>query len=100
MRVYGKNRARLLAEEVEEQPGTETRFEPDPMEMGRRLRAAIDERGLSASEFADSAGIGRTSVYRWLEGYTAPGSKSLALAAVRLGISADYLLGIDGRSRR
>jgi transcriptional regulator with XRE-family HTH domain len=35
---------------------------------GRRFKAALDELDMTPEEFAESCGVNRTTVYRWIAG--------------------------------
>lgn len=63
----------------------------------RRLRAARKSKGLTQAQAADLVGIRQQSYHLYESGKQDPKSEVLASLCKALGVSADYLLGLDVR---
>ena len=50
------------------------------------LRAGLTENGWSDAEFADRVGVVRSTVSKWVNGVTTPGTRSISLIAQALGV--------------
>ncbi len=62
----------------------------------KRLRAALDEAGMSRAELARRLGVGVPELSRWLAGVSAPDVHQFQRLARILGLSYEYLLDGDG----
>ena len=70
--------------------------QPNPVELGRRVRQLRRERGLKQSDLADGA-VSTAYISRIESGQRRPEPKVIGLLAQRLGTTADYLVsGIGG----
>lgn len=99
MRVYGKNRARMLGEEAREQRGPGGLREPsefDPREFRARLQAAMEDAGATPRELAEHIGMNRKQVYAWMNGDVLPNARSAVPVATALGVTVGWLLGAEG----
>ncbi len=63
--------------------------------LGSRIEEARKRSSLSQAELARKMGVTRASVVMWESGDKEPSTKHLRELAVTLGVSSDYLLGID-----
>lgn len=70
------------------------------MNVGTRLRHALDTMGLKINEAAERAGIPYRSMQNYLRGEREPGAEALASINEQLGISIDWLLTGTGPMRR
>ena len=61
-------------------------------DFARRLRAAREEGGISAPDFAERIGLGRTRYLNWERGDNMPQNEALIVVAEGLGVTTDYLL--------
>ncbi len=59
------------------------------------LREILDERGLTQAAFAGLVGVKQSQVSEWLKGKAKPGYDILKQMTIALGISANYLLGLE-----
>ena len=66
-------------------------------DIGERLRSIRKERGYKQEVFAEMIGCSSVTVSRWENGQCTMKIGELAKVAECLGISADYLLGIEKR---
>src|SRR5215475_246495 len=66
-------------------------------DTGKRVRRMRESLGLTVSELADRAGVPRQYIYD-LEGGLRVSITNIVAAALGLGLSVDYLLGIKGSS--
>lgn len=57
-----------------------------------RLNKAIGKADLSIYDICQRSGIGRTTIYNWLNGISCPNIIYLAQLCKVLNVSADYLL--------
>ena len=61
-------------------------------EMGRRIKGAIVDLGLTETKFCWRAEMHETLLRRWIKGQTNPTATHLANVARHLDVSVDYLL--------
>ena len=66
--------------------------------LGERLTKAMQQRHICARQLAWQAGVTEASLSRYLSGAREPVAGVLTRLALALDVSADYLLGIEGRS--
>ena len=59
------------------------------------LAHAMDERGMNAVQLASLTGLSSGAISRYLAGDRQPTVYSIQQIAKALGVSADYLVGID-----
>jgi transcriptional regulator with XRE-family HTH domain len=64
--------------------------------FGSRLRQVRERQGMSPLLLAAHAGLSPRTIERWEEGETEPKVDAAARVAAVLGVSLDYLAGIDG----
>lgn len=64
--------------------------------IAERLKHARKMEGLNQQELADKCGIARNSVFGYEKGVREPDASVLKRMAGALGVSADWLLGIEG----
>lgn len=64
--------------------------------LGARLREARIAQGFTQKRLAQLLDVREKDVSRWESGEHAPSTPRLARLAVALGVSADWLLGIEG----
>ena len=66
-----------------------------PSLLGRRLRQAREERGLTQAQLGDQVGVTEYTICRLETGFCQSCDSSLVVALCRkLGKSADWLLGV------
>ena len=70
------------------------------MTTGARIRAAREIARLTPAELADKVPCSERSVRGWELDATPPGSEQLRGLALALGVSADYILGIQMPARK
>lgn len=68
--------------------------------FGERLVAAREEAGLSQRELADKLGITQRALSWWERQPVALRPEQIAQLAAALGVTADYLLGVDKTKKR
>lgn len=61
-----------------------------------RLRLIVAAKELKLLHVANEAGIDDWSIYKYAHGESLPNAYKIARLAKALGVSADYLLGIEG----
>ncbi len=70
---------------------------PPPSEfksdVGKRLRSAREEAGLTQEEAAETIGVSRHNLSAWERGVSQPMSDKLPPAAALYGVSTDWILG-------
>jgi transcriptional regulator with XRE-family HTH domain len=66
--------------------------------LGQRLREARLKRGWSQWQLALRSGIAPTLLSQYERGVITPSTESVKKLARVLGVSADYLLGLEGAS--
>ena len=59
-----------------------------------RLREAREEKGLSQRDLSRLCGLGDNQIYRYETEKSDPSSSHLRIISEKLGVSADYLLGL------
>lgn len=70
----------------------------EPMTFADFLRRLMDDRGVSPSQVAAYAGVGRTTVNYWLRGVSTPERESVEKLAEALGIDRDLVRDVvEGR---
>ena len=67
------------------------------LQFSERLRALVDERGLSNLELAKAVGLSHVSIGNFLDGQL-PKSEYLAALAEYFGVTTDWLLGREPQS--
>lgn len=65
-------------------------------ELGDRLKLALKLKGMSQSELARRTGLTVVTISRYINLYREPTANALRKMCEVLGVSSDYLLGIDG----
>lgn len=60
-----------------------------------RMRMAMEEKGVSQKELAKSIGLTEAGVSRIMKGYRVPRAASIVGICRTLGVSSDWLLGLD-----
>lgn len=61
-----------------------------------RLRLIVAAKELKLLHVANEAGIDDWSIYKYAHGENLPNAYKIAKLAKALGVSADYLLGLEG----
>jgi len=64
-------------------------------EFAERLKQSRQRKKVTQQQIADILGIDRTTVTHWEKGRNTPNPNQLAKIASYLGVSADYLLGLE-----
>lgn len=64
-----------------------------------RIRLIREKRGLSQHQLAEMCNIGINQIHRYEVGKAQPTAENLKLIAEKLGVSADYLLGLSNDER-
>ena len=64
----------------------------------RRLNEAKERSGMSDYEIAAAVNRDRKAVGKWRRGENCPNAESLYAICVALGVSADWLLGLEVKS--
>ena len=67
---------------------------PEYLAIGRRIKAAMDERGLDQSTVARALGVEPQSVQQWISGRTSPRGYRIKALAALLDVEPWELLGI------
>lgn len=67
----------------------------DPMEIGRRIKQAREQKGWTQLVFALEANVSPSTVTRWESGKLPP-VRELIRVAQLLGVDPDYFVGDDG----
>ncbi len=65
--------------------------------LNQRIREVRQTRGMSQVELAGLLGVTKQSVSNWENDNIQPSIEMLVRLALTLGVSTDYLLGLDGR---
>lgn len=65
------------------------------MKMGKRLKKTIKQMGYTQAEIATALKVKTTSVNNWCNDYNYPTADKIYKLCIILGISADYLLGLE-----
>jgi len=63
--------------------------------LGKKIKAAREQIGLTQDKLADLVGVSRAAVARWENGDIEPKLKNLIALTEALNVSSDYLLGIS-----
>lgn len=71
----------------------------DGKALGEKVLKRLEERGISQAEFAREMEINSTTLNSYITGRNLPSATTLAMMAWMLGVSADYLLGIEKRKK-
>jgi len=69
----------------------------DQVAFGKRLKEALDSRGIPVKRFAGEIGVSYTSASSYTRGERVPTLDGLTRICWRLGVSADWLLGLEGK---
>lgn len=64
-------------------------------DLGYRLKKALEMKGMSQSDLARATGITTSAASRYINTSREPNTKVMRRICKSLGVSADYLLGID-----
>jgi len=67
--------------------------------LGKRIREARKQAGLTQEELAERIGVSRTAISRFELGEIEPSLRNLAAMAGELNVSADRLLGLPARAQ-
>lgn len=67
-------------------------------DFSSRLKKALEMKGMNQSELARRTGLTVVTISRYINLYREPTAYALRRMCEVLGVSADYLLGIDGAS--
>lgn len=65
-------------------------------ELGDRLKLALKSKGMSQSDLARATGITTSAISRYINTSREPTATIMRKICESLGVSSDYLLGIDG----
>ena len=65
------------------------------LSLGNKIRKSRDLAGLTQEQLAESIGVTRSAIAQYESGEKEPTVHRLADMAIALGVSADYLLGIE-----
>jgi len=63
--------------------------------LSDRLKKTMKERGYNQKELAERTGLTEAAVSKYLSGYRMPHLEILVLLAKSLGVTTDYLLGVE-----
>ena len=66
--------------------------------FSQRLKELRKLRGLSQAALSQLLGVSQQAVGKWETGRSTPDPQTVAAIAAELGVSADYLLGVDGEA--
>ena len=64
-----------------------------------RLNEAIRAAGMIQIEVADASGCPRSNLSHWMNGHAEPGLFNLVRLATALGVSTDWLLGLQSKTK-
>jgi transcriptional regulator with XRE-family HTH domain len=64
-------------------------------QVARRLRLCVLQSERTVREIAEAIGQSTSTVYRWMDGSAVPSALGLARLCRVLGVSADWLLGLE-----
>src|SRR5574344_2533865 len=67
--------------------------------LSDRLKKTMKERGYNQKQLADRTGLSEAAVSKYLSGYRTPHLEILVVLAKSLGVSTDYLLGVESQSK-
>lgn len=62
-----------------------------------RLREAIEKKGINMTELGELIGRDRRSISNYCNDLRYPSFEAFYLICLKLGVSADYLLGLEGK---
>lgn len=62
-----------------------------------RLDTIMHWTGWRPREFATAIGVDKTSIHNWVRGIGEPGAGSIRKICARLGVTADWLLGLSDK---
>lgn len=65
-------------------------------DLGDRLKVALKLKGMSQSDLARATGITTSAISRYINTSREPTTTMMRKICESLGVSSDYLLGIDG----
>lgn len=65
------------------------------LSLGNRIKKSRDLAGFTQEQLAESIGVTRSSIAQYESGEKEPTVQHLADLAIALGVSADYLLGME-----
>lgn len=65
-------------------------------ELGDRLKLALKSKGMNQSDLARATGITTSAISRYVNTSREPTATMMRKICESLGVSSDYLLGIDG----
>lgn len=60
-----------------------------------RLKRAVKNSDMNQAELADKIGVDRTSISHWQRGKHTPNPEQIQKLAKALGVTSDYLLGLE-----
>jgi len=63
--------------------------------IGKRIGKALESSGIDQGSLGSAVGVDRTTVNHWVTGRHSPRTAQLADIANFLGVSTDYLLGLE-----
>ena len=63
--------------------------------VGENVRALRDERNLSQGQLAEKINTTDDSIFSWEKGRSQPSIEYLCALCKALGVSADYLIGLE-----
>lgn len=67
-------------------------------DFSSRLKKALEMKGMNQSELARRTGLTVVTISRYINLYREPTANALRKMCEVLGVSSDYLLGIDGET--
>lgn len=65
--------------------------------LGDRLKYCLEKRGITQKDFADRMNVMEMTVSKWINGKSQPRADYIVVMCRKLGVSADWLLGMTGR---
>ena len=65
------------------------------MTFGERLSKLLNEKNMTQKELSDKAGVNVVSMSRYVHGSRIPRARVVVSMAKVLGVSTDYLLGVE-----
>lgn len=66
--------------------------------FAERTKALLEEHGMTQRELAEQVGITEVSISRYMSGQRIPKATVIVKCAKALGVSADYLVGTEGKN--
>lgn len=67
--------------------------------LNDRIKKTMRLRGYNQKQLADRTGLSEAAVSKYLSGYRTPHLEILVVLAKSLGVSTDYLLGVESQSK-